>query len=262
MGDSDAELTALKGQIPAAAVNLLNGYGSQVTGAARDANSPSIVTGWLSTGGRVLNCDPEHGTVGAVSPPEMGFLRLDLSDGTHFSSLDVMPGSRRILQRFDDFRVDLVWAPLAPGTNWTLTPFSAGSSELRITTGDGNNALTVDEAGGVFTSPGGSPWIWSATPPPPPPRPDPSKVLVETFWWGFHFVVPESVVTVWNDIILTTGDVLDTISDATGPAAPFIDLIAGYLQTYYKVAVQVDRGNGLYVSMSWFAPGIFVPTPI
>jgi hypothetical protein len=48
----------------------------------------------------------------------------------------------------------------------------------------------------------------------------------------------------------------------TGPAAPFIAIAAVFIAGALGLLKSLDQGYGVYISMSWFAPGIFVPTPV
>jgi hypothetical protein len=266
MAEED-EIDALQQVIPSAATGLIVDINDRMTGPARDANSPAVSTGFLVTGGRGLLGDPSHGTVFVPNvpvTPDFLFLRLDTDAGSYFSSLARHPdGQRRLLQRFADTAVDLAATAQQKGILWNVQPFAPGSSELRLTTGSGSsNALTTEGTGGVFTSPGGTPWTWTGTPPPPPAPPPPARITVEAFWWGFHFRIPEDLLSTWVAVGFSVGEILDVVADATGPAAPFVDLAATYIEEEFDVARRVDQGNGVFVSMSWFAPGLFVPTPI
>jgi hypothetical protein len=89
-----------------------------------------------------------------------------------------------------------------------------------------------------------------------------NRITVHAYWWGFHLVVPEPVMTQWTAGGATVGGVIAAIAGATGPAAPFIAAAAAYVAAEFGLMKTVDKGRGVYVSMSWFAPGIFVPTSI
>ncbi|MEQ1730996.1 MAG: hypothetical protein ABL982_21720, partial [Vicinamibacterales bacterium] len=102
---------------------------------------------------------------------------------------------------------------------------------------------------------GGSPEPGPITPATPP-------ILTEVFWWGFHFVIPHQTL---QDIVLA-GDVANTvvslIGPGTGPAAPFVALAAALVGKMLETMRSMDAGNGIYFSMAWLLPGVFVPTPI
>ncbi|MFP2910208.1 hypothetical protein ACLESD_35250 [Pyxidicoccus sp. 3LFB2] len=52
------------------------------------------------------------------------------------------------------------------------------------------------------------------------------------------------------------------IGPVTGPAAPFILASAGFIAGALRLLKNLDRGRGVYISMSWFAPGVFIPTTV
>ncbi len=89
-----------------------------------------------------------------------------------------------------------------------------------------------------------------------------NRITVQAYWWGFHFVVPEPVMAQWTAGGTTLAGVVAAIAGSTGPAAPFVAAGAAYIAAEIGLMKAVDHGKGVYVSMSWFAPGIFVPTSI
>ncbi|QSQ14532.1 hypothetical protein [Myxococcus landrumensis] len=42
----------------------------------------------------------------------------------------------------------------------------------------------------------------------------------------------------------------------TGPAASFVSLAAAFLAGALQLLRNLDKGNGVYLSMSWFVPGV------
>lgn len=52
------------------------------------------------------------------------------------------------------------------------------------------------------------------------------------------------------------------IGPVTGPAAPFILAASGFIAGALRLLKNLDRGRGVYISMSWFAPGVFIPTSV
>ena len=42
----------------------------------------------------------------------------------------------------------------------------------------------------------------------------------------------------------------------------WIDIIAPFVVATATLLRALDRGRGVYISMSWFAPGAFVPTSV
>jgi hypothetical protein len=86
-------------------------------------------------------------------------------------------------------------------------------------------------------------------------------ITVEAFWWGFHFVIPHDAL----HSILIGGNAVNTfvelLGPETGPAAPFVEIAAALVGKMLDIMRDMDVGNGIYFSMTWIAPGVFVPTP-
>ncbi len=56
--------------------------------------------------------------------------------------------------------------------------------------------------------------------------------------------------------------IVAAIGPVTGPAAPFILAAAGFVAGALKLLKNLDHGHGVYVSMSWVTPGVFIPTTV
>jgi hypothetical protein len=87
--------------------------------------------------------------------------------------------------------------------------------------------------------------------------------IVRAFWWGFHVEISHTDLPV----VLGAADTVNTLVDLIGgsipsPAQPWIKLIAPFVRVTIQLLQSLDRGRGIYISMSWFAPGNFVPTPV
>lgn len=87
--------------------------------------------------------------------------------------------------------------------------------------------------------------------------------VARAFWWGFHIQISH------EDLMsfLSAADPINALIGAIGggipsPAAPFIALAAAFVAGALGILRGVDKGRGVYVSMSWFAPGIFIPTTV
>jgi hypothetical protein len=87
--------------------------------------------------------------------------------------------------------------------------------------------------------------------------------VARAFWWGWHVEIShEDLVT-----FLAAATTVNTIVGAIGggipsPAQPFIVLAATFVKGALGLLQSLDNGRGVYVSMSWFAPGVFVPTSV
>jgi hypothetical protein len=87
--------------------------------------------------------------------------------------------------------------------------------------------------------------------------------VARAFFWGFHIQVSHDDLQAF----LHGAGSVNTIVDAIGgsvpsPAQPWIKLAAGFVAGALGLLGSLDRGRGVYVSMSWFAPGIFIPTSV
>jgi hypothetical protein len=87
--------------------------------------------------------------------------------------------------------------------------------------------------------------------------------IVRAFWWGFHIEIGH------NDLetVLNAADTVNALVGLIGgnipsPAAPWIKLLAPFVASVHQGLRALDRGRGIYISMSWFAPGIFIPTSV
>jgi hypothetical protein len=79
-------------------------------------------------------------------------------------------------------------------------------------------------------------------------------------WWGFQIHVSHDDL----DAFLKTAAPLVAISATLAaviwpPAAPFIAAAAAFIAGILGLLKTLDRGNGVYISMSWLAAGVFVP---
>jgi len=87
--------------------------------------------------------------------------------------------------------------------------------------------------------------------------------VVRAFWWGFHVQVSHEDL---QSFLAGAGGVNDIVGAIGGsvpsPAAPFIALAAAFIAGALGLLKGLDHGRGVYISMSWFAPGVFVPTSV
>lgn len=91
-------------------------------------------------------------------------------------------------------------------------------------------------------------------------------ITAEAFWWGYHFVIPESAMKDFTD----AGDVTAAfmglggavIAASGGSLAPVVAIVAAYVAAELALMRAVDRGKGVYLSASWASPAAIVPTPI
>jgi hypothetical protein len=87
--------------------------------------------------------------------------------------------------------------------------------------------------------------------------------VVRAFWWGFHIQISHEDL----QSFLNTAQPVNALIGAIGggvpsPAAPFIALAAAFVGGALGLINGLDHGSGVCISMSWFAPGVFVPTSV
>lgn len=86
--------------------------------------------------------------------------------------------------------------------------------------------------------------------------------VVRAFWWGFHIEISHADLQAFLAVAAPINQIAGAIGPVTGPAAPFVMLAAGFISGALELLRGLDRGRGVYISMSWFAPGVFVPTSV
>ena len=87
--------------------------------------------------------------------------------------------------------------------------------------------------------------------------------VVRAFWWGFHMQFGHADLVRVLDSADTLNDLVAVIGgNIPSPAQPWIKLIAPFVSATHAALRGLDRGQGIYISMSWIAPGIFVPTSV
>ncbi len=98
---------------------------------------------------------------------------------------------------------------------------------------------------------------------PTPPPTDGGETAVRAFWWGFHIQISHQDLTqvlqsadAVNDLVVLVG------GNIPSPAQPWIRLIGPFVSATHEALRSLDRGRGIYISMSWVTPGIFIPTTV
>ena len=132
--------------------------------------------------------------------------------------------------------------------------------------------------GSITTGNGSGSSGGSGAPQPPPPTVKLPPFPTSTFWWGFHMFIPEDGVRIIEASLgiegaglgvgstvagaAVEGGILSALAaaGASGPLAIFLAALAAFVVAQAALIQAVDKGKGVYVNMSWFAPGVFVPT--
>ncbi|MBZ4422374.1 caspase family protein [Myxococcus sp. RHSTA-1-4] len=86
--------------------------------------------------------------------------------------------------------------------------------------------------------------------------------IVRTYFWGFNIEVSSQNVRDFLSVAEPLNAIAASIGPVTGPAAPFIMGAAVFVAGSLRLMKALDQGNGVYISMSWFAPGVFIPTTV
>jgi hypothetical protein len=80
-------------------------------------------------------------------------------------------------------------------------------------------------------------------------------------WWGFQLKVSHEDLNVFLATAVPLTAITATLVIAlAGPTAPFVAAVAAFIAGVLGLLKALDRGNGIYISMSWFAVGAFIPT--
>jgi metacaspase-1 len=87
--------------------------------------------------------------------------------------------------------------------------------------------------------------------------------VVRAFFWGFHIEISHKDLQAFLSAADPVNALIGSIGGAVpSPAAPFIALAAAFVAGALGLLRSLDQGNGVYISMSWFAPGVFIPTTV
>jgi hypothetical protein len=142
--------------------------------------------------------------------------------------------------------------PGAVGEDFTTRVAAANSAAALATIfGQGDHSSPLSPNGQKEASPGVE------------PAAAPGGTTVRVFWWGFHVQIShEDLMTILNSADLINALVVAIGGSIPSPAAPWIKLIGPFVVLIHDKLRQMDKGYGIYISMSWFAPGAFVPTPV
>lgn len=87
--------------------------------------------------------------------------------------------------------------------------------------------------------------------------------VARAFWWGFHVQISHEDLDAFVIAAAPINIIIGAIEGGIpSPATPFIAAAAAFVADALGLLKSLDRGSGVYVSMSWFAPFVFVPTTV
>ncbi len=91
-------------------------------------------------------------------------------------------------------------------------------------------------------------------------------ITAEALFWGYRFTVPESAMKDLNaagSAVTAFMSLGGTVIAASGGAlAPAVGIAAAYAGAEMALMNVADHGKGVYLSATWVAAGIIVPTAI
>jgi hypothetical protein len=87
-------------------------------------------------------------------------------------------------------------------------------------------------------------------------------VQCHCYWWGFQLEIPHATLEAWTADAIESAHVAASIGSDIGPATAFLRRAAGWIANHLHELDELDRGAGVYVSMTWMAPNIFVPIAV
>jgi hypothetical protein len=87
-------------------------------------------------------------------------------------------------------------------------------------------------------------------------------IACREYWWGFQLEIPHERLADWCTNEAESAHIAAEIKAGLGPASAFRRRLAGWIAARLSELAHVDRGAGIYVSMMWMAPHIYLATPI
>jgi hypothetical protein len=88
--------------------------------------------------------------------------------------------------------------------------------------------------------------------------------IVRAFWWGFHIEFSHENIVAFVNSRNPMSEIIDVVSRVMNTRFPaWIGPVVGFMYAVLQVIAQaIDQGKGIYLSMSWFVPGVFIPTTV
>ncbi|MCY1080721.1 caspase family protein [Archangium lansingense] len=83
--------------------------------------------------------------------------------------------------------------------------------------------------------------------------------IVRTQWWGLQIEISHEDLLRFTSAADPASAFVAAIGPMTGPAAPYMMAASFFVAAATQLLRSLDRGNGVTLVMSWFAPGAFVP---
>lgn len=94
------------------------------------------------------------------------------------------------------------------------------------------------------------------------PAPRSCSVVCRSFWWGFHLEVPHSELEALAQEGVSHLGLARRIQGVPHRAAPHLGSLVEYVVKGFESVRKIDRGAGVFISMSAFAPDVYVTTAV
>ncbi|HEY5948022.1 MAG TPA: hypothetical protein VIV40_21145 [Kofleriaceae bacterium] len=92
--------------------------------------------------------------------------------------------------------------------------------------------------------------------------PAPGTIACREYWWGFQLEIPHDFLRDRSATEIEPAHITAAIAMRVGPSAAFVRRIAAWAAHRFAELQERDVGAGVYASMTWMAPNIFLVTPI
>lgn len=94
------------------------------------------------------------------------------------------------------------------------------------------------------------------------PAPRAGGMMCRTFWWGFHLEIPHGEVETMASSGIDQLALARMLKVVPHRAAPHIGTLVDFVVRTFTSIKQIDRGAGVFISMSSFAPDLYVTTAV
>lgn len=94
------------------------------------------------------------------------------------------------------------------------------------------------------------------------PAPRSGGVVCRTFWWGFHLEISHAELEMMNAAGISRDVLGQRIEMVPHRVVPHLATLVDFVVASFENIKKIDRGAGVFVSMSSFAPDLYVTTAV
>lgn len=94
------------------------------------------------------------------------------------------------------------------------------------------------------------------------PAPRGSGMMCRTFWWGFHLEVPHPELQDLRHSGVTHESLRRMLALVPPRVQPHVQTLTDFVVKSFETILEIDRGAGVFISMSSFAPDLYVITAV